>query len=633
MRSGVKMLRNILTPGNWRDSTQEISRKDENVLNLQKRLKEETVFREMVEELYSAENEQHFSEILCEKIILLGYDVVMCGRIEEENSINIVIRTQKLKLPEKMRIRTGKGKILDFWSEGKSFVSDDIVVPDIEVTSVALSQVWVEEIEKLPGSAIGIPLVICDQVWGGFMVTGEGLAQHDYTILAKTGKVAGSALKMMKDRLIRAQKIEEFTSSLKKFHLLQEINNALNSTMDLGHILQILVRGLHDVFGYETPSVYLLDEERRALLVKEYYIESTLAEKVSRLVGFGLKNYSIPLFEGSRLKRALDTKNPLVTGDIPGLLPDFTNNESLRKLAYPLFRLGTVSWLAALPLIAADEPVGMLVVTRENEIKPEDVKDLGGFLQQASLAIKRAELHQQLEESLERVREANQMKSQFIDIASHELRTPLTPMRLYLEMIGKGEYGEISEELKKKVLLLQESTKRLQEIIDKTLTSSQIIKGEFSLKKTDVSLKEVVSDVVLQLKFAWEERNQKIRVGGTVPMVRGDREALTKVVHILVDNAIKYSGENSTITVKMYDEQEAIRIAVSDEGIGIPPEYKEKIFDEFFIVPSEKEYARIDGRTGLGLFIAKGIVEEHGGRIWVESSRKGSTFYFTVPKS
>jgi signal transduction histidine kinase len=117
-------------------------------------------------------------------------------------------------------------------------------------------------------------------------------------------------------------------------------------------------------------------------------------------------------------------------------------------------------------------------------------------------------------------------------------------------------------------------------------------------------------------------------------MIKGDPEALWKVITVLLDNAIKYSSRDSKITIKLYDLPQEIQVSVMDEGIGIQQEYLSKIFDEFFIIPSETEYARMDGRTGLGLFIARGMVQGHGGKMWVESVYGlGSTFHFTLPKN
>jgi len=615
------------------EKIQKIQRGNQNIKDLVKRLEKEMTFREMVEDLYTIRNEEEFFEILHKRMEQLGYYRVTLGFFDEqERYITLKKAKSGLRSPKPVKILLEKGDIFSSWIKKEPFVSDDMITKR-KVYSFAASRMCADMNLEEQGSVIGVPLLVHDKAVGGFIVMGA-LNEDDLIILERLGKTAGHALQMVRDHITREQQMEEFTTSLNQVHLLQEINNALNSTMDLEYILQILVKGLHTVFGYETPSVYLLSEDKKTLVVKEHYINSTLVDKVSLLVGFQLKGYHIPLFEGSRLKKAIDTRTPLITGDIPRILTDFTNSESLRKLAFPLFKLGAVKWLAALPLIANNEPVGMLVVTKKDEIKPEHITDLGGFLQQASLAIKRAELHRKLEESLEQVKEADQMKSRFIDIFSHELRTPLTSLRLYLEMIQMEKYGEISEELKKKIVLLQEATNRLQKVIDQTLTSSQILKEKLVLNKEDMSIQEVIEDVVSHLKPLWEEKNQNIkREYNSSPVVTADREAIWKVVSALLGNAIKYSEKGSLITVKICDNPKEITVAVSDEGVGIPSEYKEKVFEEFFIVPSQTEFARIDGRTGLGLFIARGIVEAHGGRIWVESGVKGSTFYFTLPKS
>ena len=115
--------------------------------------------------------------------------------------------------------------------------------------------------------------------------------------------------------------------------------------------------------------------------------------------------------------------------------------------------------------------------------------------------------------------------------------------------------------------------------------------------------------------------------------VEGDRKALSTVMSNVVDNAIRYSPKGTDILIGFKEHTHEVECTIHDQGYGIPPEYREKVFDEFYIVPSETEYARMDGRTGLGLFIAKGIIERHHGKIWVESTPDtGSVFHFTVPK-
>ncbi|MBU7013660.1 MAG: GAF domain-containing sensor histidine kinase, partial [Theionarchaea archaeon] len=351
-----------------------------------------------------------------------------------------------------------------------------------------------------------------------------------------------------------------------------------------------------------------------------------LLDGITKLVGFSPEKYKIPLFEGSQLKKVIDEKCPLITSDITQFLKDYTDKESLRKLAGVLYRMGNVNWVAAFPLTAEEEPVGMLVVGSKKKLEQADINAISGFLDQAVLAIHKARLYEQL-------REANQVKSDFIDIASHELKTPLTSIKLYLEMIKMGRYGHLAPELEEKINLIQASSNRLGEIIDNTLLSSR--KGKKDLEMEMISLSELIQDVISQLRPSWELRKQKIEVRGPYKLspVEADKTAMWKVVAALLENAIKYSPEESRITAKIYDHKDSVEVAVMDEGIGIKQEDQEKIFQPFVIVPSESEYKRVEERTGLGLFIAKNIVEQHGGNIWVESVfGLGSTFHFTLPK-
>ena len=478
-------------------------------------------------------------------------------------------------------------------------------------------------------SLICIPFQVADEFMGAFVVGSEDvLTLHDFVVLETLGQIISQALGKLQYSEALEKKSRDLEFSNRRLSLLQEINNALNSTMDLGEILKILVRGISSIFGYTIPSVYLLSEDQKYLLVKEFDIDSRLLEGIIRLVGFNLDQYRIPLFEGSQLKKVIDEKKPLVTSDIPRFLEDYTEEATLRRLAGALYRMGNVNWVTAIPLLAGDEPVGMLVFGSKWKIEQEDIDALSGFLDQTVLAIHKARMYTQLAE-------ANQMKSEFIDIASHELRTPLTSMKLYLEMMKIGRYGELAPELDEKVGLLQASVERLRRIIDQTLVSSEIYGEKLDLAKEKISLVEVIKEVVTQLTPVWEKKKQRIDIQGPyeLPLVHADRDSMWEVINALLDNALKYSPDESRVIVKVYDRPEEVEVAVIDEGIGIQPEYLPKIFEMFYIVPSDSEYARQDGRTGLGLYNAKGIVEGHGGKIWVESVYGlGSTFHFTLPK-
>jgi signal transduction histidine kinase len=297
--------------------------------------------------------------------------------------------------------------------------------------------------------------------------------------------------------------------------------------------------------------------------------------------------------------------------------------------------LGDQITIMIAPLPYGEEVIGILVLGHTKTLTEMDYYRLEYFLDQVGIAVAKSDVEQRLRHSLRELRELDRMKSEFIDIASHELRTPLTTLKLYLEMISMEQYGSLSPPLRERIRVMQDGVNRLEEIINQTLVASRLIKSTLRLEKTPVSLLDISTEVVRQLRPFWKAKNQNIFLESPpdLPEVEGDQQALFTVVSNLVDNAVRYSPKDTEILITFEEHPEEIECMVSDQGIGILPDYYEKVFDEFYTVPSETEYARVDGRTGLGLFIAKGIIEQHNGRIWVESTRgKGSTFHFVLQK-
>lgn len=235
---------------------------------------------------------------------------------------------------------------------------------------------------------------------------------------------------------------------------------------------------------------------------------------------------------------------------------------------------------------------------------------------------------------IEELKEIDRAKTDFINTASHELKTPLTALVGYLDMIELGRFGEVSDELREKLNIMKVNTDRLHQIINELIDSARLIKG-VELKPKKVSLVKTTNTAINLLKPLWEEKNLSIEFTAIeeIPEVEGDEEEILKLVNNLLSNAIKYSPKGESITISIDDKEDEIQFNIADKGTGIPEECIDKIFDKFYIVSSDDRYARVDGRLGLGLYIAKGIVERHGGKIWCESVfGVGSTFHFTLPK-
>jgi len=242
-----------------------------------------------------------------------------------------------------------------------------------------------------------------------------------------------------------------------------------------------------------------------------------------------------------------------------------------------------------------------------------------------------AGLEQKVEERTRELEIANKHKSQFLANMSHELRTPLNGIQGYTELIVDGIYGEVPEKIKEVMERIQQSGNRLLGLINAVLDLSKIEAGRITLSLADYSMPSVVQTVCTAVEPLATERRLalKVTVPPDLPVGKGDEQRITQVLTNLVGNAIKFT-EVGEVGVHVTSENGAFMVAVSDTGVGIAEADQQKVFEEF--QQADSSSTRKKGGTGLGLTIAKKIIELHGGRIWVESSLgKGSTFSFTLP--
>lgn len=250
-------------------------------------------------------------------------------------------------------------------------------------------------------------------------------------------------------------------------------------------------------------------------------------------------------------------------------------------------------------------------------------------------------LQNQLERSYEKMTQTYQelervtkMKTQFIDIVSHELRTPLTVMRGYIDLIESEYSAKLDPKFATRLSIIKANTDRLYALVESMLDVSRLEKGSMQIHAEPVKIDALLQEIVgARMKDA-EEKKQvlMIEVEGSFPLIMADRRRIKDVFNNIIDNAIKYTQEGGRIQVGARDEGKVIHAWVKDNGVGIPLENLGKIFDRFHIVTSNDLSHQVD-RLGLGLPISKGIVEAHGGRLWVESQvGKGSVFHVDLPK-
>lgn len=238
---------------------------------------------------------------------------------------------------------------------------------------------------------------------------------------------------------------------------------------------------------------------------------------------------------------------------------------------------------------------------------------------EAELERKRAELN----EAVEELEQSNAELEHFAYVASHDMKEPLRMISNYLQLLQRRHGDQLDDDAQEFVQFAVEGAERMSRIIDQLLTFSRIDRQGGTLQPVDC---EAVFDTVCRnLEVAIEESDADITVGD-LPTVTGDRDQLVQLLQNLVGNAITYAGEDPPeIEVTATRRGEMCEFAVSDEGVGIPEDRIDRVFDIFYTDSD-------DDSTGIGLAIAKKIVERHGGEIDVESTvGEGTTFRFTVP--
>jgi len=230
-------------------------------------------------------------------------------------------------------------------------------------------------------------------------------------------------------------------------------------------------------------------------------------------------------------------------------------------------------------------------------------------------------------------KEVEEMKSNFLSVVSHELKTPLHSIKGFVDIILMGKTGRITETQRDFLTIVKTQTTSLQNQINDLLEFSRLEAGQVRLRIEDVAMSEIASSVIEKLKPQAQEGQVSLesRLPADFPSIQADRGRLEQVITNLVDNAIKFTPAGGRVTISGEDQGPIVQVSVSDTGIGIPPEAQKQVFDRFYQVDGSP--TRSYRGTGLGLTICKHIVEQHHGRIWVESEEgKGSTFHFQIPK-
>jgi K+-sensing histidine kinase KdpD len=296
------------------------------------------------------------------------------------------------------------------------------------------------------------------------------------------------------------------------------------------------------------------------------------------------------------------------------------------------------NWIALVAFLITATTVGQLSARAKMRAEEADA---------ARKEIER--LYLELQESFERASQAKaleqseKLKTALLDAVTHDLRTPLTSIKASITTllddarVRSGDDQDIRLEAESRLEMLEiidEETDRLNRFIDGLIELARIEAGELHLRRRWGNADEIIATALKRAEPFTQNRNVEVEIEPELPVVRVDERAVSEVIYTLVDNAVKYSPPGSEIIVSANRSNGEITMVVEDKGSGIPVSLRKRVFDKFFRATRDGDIStRKPSGTGMGLAIAKGIVEAHGGKIWIESGAGGlgTRVNFTLP--
>jgi PAS domain S-box-containing protein len=230
-----------------------------------------------------------------------------------------------------------------------------------------------------------------------------------------------------------------------------------------------------------------------------------------------------------------------------------------------------------------------------------------------------------------RFREADEIKSTFVSVISHELKTPVALIQGYAETLLRKDARWDPRTREESLEVILEEADRLHHLIDNLLDASRLEAGKLPLEREPLFVDTLAERVVERFRTQTDVHDIEVEFPSDFPDIEGDPRRLEQVLNNLLSNAIKYSPEGGRIEITGRSTDEEVVVTVTDQGVGIPFEEQPHIFESFF--RGSREYQQQTAGAGLGLYLAKAIVEAHGGQIWVESNPgEGASFSFALPR-
>ena len=429
---------------------------------------------------------------------------------------------------------------------------------------------------------------------------------------------------------------KDLADSLYRLNALYSTSSQFAGTLNKSELIQYMIEGMDKALSFSlTCTLSFCTESEPVLILNSLYEISD--ELLTAIKLRTVLNYN-SVFEGKKPPYEVKADKLKVIKIVKYPASRFT---------FTLFQFDNMF----APISLGDNFFGCIEIFKEAPFTSEDSTCFQTIAQQVSLPLKSATLYQEIIETNAKLEKLERLKSEFISIVSHELRTPLTSIKNSLDILTSGRCGEVTTAAEKFLSMAMRNVQRLSGIINDLLDLSKIEAGKMDFNFVETNINTVIDYVKSALSEVAKSKGLTLitEEAENLPSVNADPQRLEQVLTNLVSNAIKFTPDNKTIKIssKIINTEtlrineyfkdsiklakgEYIQVCVEDEGIGIAENDLLHAFDKFAQI--ENSLSRKAGGTGLGLPIAKQLLEAHKGAIWCDSElQKGSKFYFVIP--
>lgn len=470
-------------------------------------------------------------------------------------------------------------------------------------------------------SLLVVPLRVQSQIIGTLLLA-RGEPPRSYTrddqhfledIADRAALAISSALLYAAERQARhaAERAAQRTMQL------QAVTAALAEALTPAQVSDVIVREGVKALGADAGSIYIRSDDGASLELLTYIgYPDELQPAHAR----------VPIDAQSPLNDAVHSRELVVAETVEALIGQWP------RLARAQAITGDAA-VAAAPLLVDQKVLGVIYMAfrAPRQFNAEDRALLTTLARQCAQAFERSRLYAAEQQARSAAQEAVHLRDAFLSIASHELKTPVTALLGYVDLLQRRALQNGAQERDlRSIQIIHDQAWRLTNLIGSLLDISRIETGQLRLDPAPLNLRALVERIIGEMEPVFERYSFSYDLGAEALIVEGDAVRLEQVLHNLFQNATRYSPPGSTVTIRLWREDQTARLSVADQGIGIPEAALPHIFQRFFRAHTDDTH-RISG-LGIGLFVVKEIVELHGGSVEVESAEGvGSTFSVSLP--